>query len=93
MSAPAIPADAGRSWWLHDALALDAGEPAPSLDRDTAADVVILGGGYTGMWTAWFLKERSRTWTSSCSSRTSVGAARAGATADSSTAGGARSAS
>ncbi len=57
MSAPAIPADAGRSWWLHDALALDAGEPAPSLDRDTAADVVILGGGYTGMWTAWFLKE------------------------------------
>src|SRR6185503_7668875 len=49
MSAPAVPADAGRSWWLHDALALHAGEPAPSLDRDTAADVVILGGGYTGM--------------------------------------------
>jgi glycine/D-amino acid oxidase-like deaminating enzyme len=24
----------------------------------TTADVVILGGGYTGMWTAWFLTER-----------------------------------
>ena len=57
MSASAIPPDAGRSWWLHDALAVDAGEPAPSLDGDTTADVVILGGGYTGMWTAWFLKE------------------------------------
>jgi glycine/D-amino acid oxidase-like deaminating enzyme len=28
----------------------------PLLDR-TTADVVILGGGYTGMWTAWFLTE------------------------------------
>ena len=57
MSTPSIPADAGRSWWLHDALAADPGEPAPPLDRDTTADVVVLGGGYTGMWTAWFLKE------------------------------------
>jgi glycine/D-amino acid oxidase-like deaminating enzyme len=53
-----IPQDAGRSWWLRDALAVDAGEPSPPLDGDTTADVVILGGGYTGMWTAWFLKER-----------------------------------
>ena len=42
---------------MHDALAADPGEPAPPLDRDTTADVVVLGGGYTGMWTAWFLKE------------------------------------
>src|SRR4029077_647110 len=47
----------GRSWWLRDALADDPGEPAPPLVGDTTADVVILGGGYTGMWTAWFLKE------------------------------------
>jgi glycine/D-amino acid oxidase-like deaminating enzyme len=51
-----IPPDAGRSWWLHDALADDPGEPAPPLSGDTSADVVILGGGYTGMWTALFLK-------------------------------------
>jgi glycine/D-amino acid oxidase-like deaminating enzyme len=52
------PPDLGRSWWLVDALESDPGEPAPALAQDTTADVVILGGGYTGMWTAWFLKER-----------------------------------
>jgi len=51
---------AKRSWWLEEALALPEfeGDPAPALTGDTTADVVILGGGYTGMWTAWFLKER-----------------------------------
>jgi glycine/D-amino acid oxidase-like deaminating enzyme len=53
-----IPPDAGRSWWLREALAVDPGEPAPPLAADTTADVVVLGGGYTGLWTAWFLKER-----------------------------------
>jgi glycine/D-amino acid oxidase-like deaminating enzyme len=45
---------------MEEALALDAfaGPPAPALREDTTADVVILGGGYTGMWTAFFLKER-----------------------------------
>jgi glycine/D-amino acid oxidase-like deaminating enzyme len=57
MDAPGIPSDAGRSWWLRDALAADAGEPTPPLVGDANADVVILGGGYTGMWTAWFLKD------------------------------------
>jgi glycine/D-amino acid oxidase-like deaminating enzyme len=33
--------------------------PAPPLEGDTTADVVIVGGGYTGLWTAWFLVERS----------------------------------
>jgi len=36
---------------------LDA-EPTPPLSRDVEADVLVMGGGYTGMWTAWFLKER-----------------------------------
>jgi len=51
---------AERSWWMEEALADPAldGEPTPALDRDVTADVVVLGGGYTGMWTAWFLKER-----------------------------------
>ncbi len=57
MKTTELPPDAGRSWWLHDALAADPGEPAPPLTGDTTADVVILGGGYTGMWTAFFLKE------------------------------------
>jgi len=51
---------ANRSWWMEEALAepsLD-GEPTPPLASDTQADVVVMGGGYTGMWTAWFLKER-----------------------------------
>jgi glycine/D-amino acid oxidase-like deaminating enzyme len=54
------PRRANRSWWLEEALALPefAGPQAPPLDHDTTADVVILGGGYTGMWTAWFLTER-----------------------------------
>ncbi|MGZ5288567.1 MAG: NAD(P)/FAD-dependent oxidoreductase [Actinomycetota bacterium] len=54
-----VPADAGRSWWLLEALARPEfeGEPAPPLESDTTADVVILGGGYTGLWTALHLKE------------------------------------
>ncbi len=58
MPAPIRPAR--RSWWLEEALAHPefAGPEAPPLGRDVAADVAILGGGFTGMWTAWFLKER-----------------------------------
>ena len=54
------PRRARRSWWLEEALAHEAfaGPEAPPLDADATGDVVILGGGYTGMWTAWFLKER-----------------------------------
>ena len=29
---------------------------APALDGEQRADVLILGGGYTGMWTAWHIK-------------------------------------
>ena len=52
-----LPPDAGRSWWLRDALADEPGEPAPPLPGDAGADVAILGGGYTGMWTALHMKE------------------------------------
>ena len=54
------PRAAKRSWWMEEALSHDAfvGPEAPPLAGDATADVVILGGGYTGMWTAWFLKER-----------------------------------
>ncbi|TMK85624.1 MAG: FAD-dependent oxidoreductase, partial [Actinobacteria bacterium] len=47
-----------RSYWLREALADDPGEPCPPLAGDASADVLIVGGGYTGMWTAHFIKER-----------------------------------
>jgi glycine/D-amino acid oxidase-like deaminating enzyme len=58
MSTPATVPAADRSWWLEEALAADPGEAAPPLVGDATADVVIVGGGYAGMWTAYFLKER-----------------------------------
>jgi len=47
-----------RAWWLREALAAE--QPAliaPSLFGDADAQVAIIGGGYTGMWTAYFLTE------------------------------------
>ena len=48
-----------RSWWLQEALALDPGAPCPPLDLPARADVCIVGGGYTGLWTALELRRRS----------------------------------
>ena len=47
------------SWWLEDALARE-GDPAPSppLAGGSTADVAIVGGGYTGLWTALALREQ-----------------------------------
>jgi glycine/D-amino acid oxidase-like deaminating enzyme len=47
-----------RSYWLREALADDPGEPCPPLAGGTEADVLVLGGGFTGMWTAYFVTER-----------------------------------
>ena len=40
-------------WWLEEAGPVD---PTPPLDGDTSADVVVVGGGYLGLWTAWQLR-------------------------------------
>ena len=40
-------------YWLEEAGAI---EPTAPLTGDTTADVVIVGGGYLGLWTAWQLK-------------------------------------
>jgi len=54
----ALTPGAQRSWWLRQALARE-GDPAPlpSLASHVNADVVIVGGGFTGLWTAYFLTE------------------------------------
>ena len=46
------------SWWFADAMAREAGAPAPSLMGEITVDVAIVGGGYTGLWTALALKAR-----------------------------------
>ena len=59
MSAPA-PALGPKfpSFWFLDALAED-DALSPALDGDRRYDVCIVGGGYTGLWTALALKEAS----------------------------------
>jgi glycine/D-amino acid oxidase-like deaminating enzyme len=47
---------------LHDAHGFwiaEAGSPTvlPALEGDASADVVVIGGGYTGLWTAWHVLE------------------------------------
>jgi glycine/D-amino acid oxidase-like deaminating enzyme len=53
----ALPRQANVSWWMEEARSILEPEPRPPLVGRTTADVVICGGGYTGMWTAWFLTE------------------------------------
>lgn len=49
----------GHPWWLEEALASGGDEPhALALVGSSSADVVIVGGGYCGLWTALTLAER-----------------------------------
>ena len=41
-----------RSQWLDEALAKPGEQDAPRLEGAVRADVCIVGGGYTGLWTA-----------------------------------------
>ena len=43
-----------HGWWLEEAGDVT---PMRPLDGDATADVVIVGGGYLGLWTAWQLLE------------------------------------
>lgn len=46
-----------QSFWLDEVPG--SLEPRASLDTDTHADVAIIGAGYTGLWTAWYLKKHA----------------------------------
>jgi len=46
-----------RSFWLGD-LGDDALVPRPSLAGDTSVDVAVVGAGFTGLWSAYYLLER-----------------------------------
>ncbi|MEU1480723.1 FAD-dependent oxidoreductase [Streptomyces sp. NPDC005760] len=52
MSSSAV--NGGVSFWYADDGFPEAREP---LGGDASADVVIVGGGYTGLWTAYYLKK------------------------------------
>jgi glycine/D-amino acid oxidase-like deaminating enzyme len=55
---PSVP-PTRPSWWLAEALAAEGHVPdCPALCGQVTADVAIVGGGYTGLWTALALKER-----------------------------------
>jgi glycine/D-amino acid oxidase-like deaminating enzyme len=57
LEADALHPGSQRSWWLREALAATQEAPSPPLAKDVTADVVIIGGGFTGLWTAYFLTE------------------------------------
>jgi len=58
LTAEALTPGAQRSWWLREALAAEDAQACPPLAGDETADVVIVGGGFTGLWTAYWLLER-----------------------------------
>ena len=54
----ALTPGAQRSWWLREALAAEKDSaPCPPLTGDINADVIVVGGGFTGLWTAYFLTQ------------------------------------
>jgi glycine/D-amino acid oxidase-like deaminating enzyme len=50
---------AGSVFWLEQAAEADAGPACPPLAGSARADVCVVGGGFTGLWTALDLKRRA----------------------------------
>ncbi|HVJ34702.1 MAG TPA: FAD-binding oxidoreductase [Terriglobia bacterium] len=53
---PAVAAFADRSFWLQD---VQAAPVTPLLEGTVRADVAIVGGGFTGLWTALRIREQA----------------------------------
>ncbi|WP_434068977.1 FAD-dependent oxidoreductase [Vibrio campbellii] len=47
------------SYWFKQALEIEPPETAIPLQQNIQADVAIVGGGYTGLWTAIMIKQQS----------------------------------
>jgi glycine/D-amino acid oxidase-like deaminating enzyme len=58
----ALAAAEPASYWLDTSLPENAARPeaAPALVGDTECDLAVIGGGYSGLWTALLAKERDR---------------------------------
>ena len=52
------PLPSRPSWWLEEAQAHRPEAAAPPLAGPLEVDVAVVGGGYTGLWTALALRER-----------------------------------
>ncbi|MFK0087932.1 FAD-dependent oxidoreductase [Pseudomonas sp. NPDC090755] len=48
-----------RPFWLQQVLDQEVAHPCPPLAADSRCDVCIVGGGYTGLWTALMLKAQN----------------------------------
>jgi glycine/D-amino acid oxidase-like deaminating enzyme len=51
--------DPHRVLWLDQALSAERARPCPELGADRGVDVCIVGGGYTGLWTALEIRKRA----------------------------------
>ena len=68
-------------WWADLGGAPAAGGRRRALEMSTTADVCIVGGGYTGLWTAYYLAKAAPELRISCWSRSSAATARRDVTA------------
>jgi glycine/D-amino acid oxidase-like deaminating enzyme len=57
-AAPSVAPGLAPPWWLQEA---PPDPEQPPLTHDSVADVAVVGGGYTGLWTAIELKSREPT--------------------------------
>ncbi len=58
LTGTALTPGAQRSWWLREALTNEHVDACAPLHADATTDVVIIGGGFTGMWTAYQLARK-----------------------------------